>query len=314
MLTARSIRFVLAFLLVSALAAYSGQRAVAGTTGGLNGSVSTADGRPIAAARVSVASPSQIASTTTDERGDFSFLSLSPDTYVVSVEAKGFGSVTIRNVTIVADQARSVSAMLLREIGHVSQKLSDLVRPGTTTDVYSVGPDAAKAAEALGGGANLQNAYSAIATVPGVFLDHGQNGADQSIYIRGGTPSEVGFEYDGVPVSRAFDLAPAHTLSNLGQQELQVYTAGGDAGSSASGSSGFINQVIRTGTYPGFADANLGFGSTSYYHGLTVEAGGASPNRNFSYFVGTGGYNQSYLLRSIQWCEPTCGNPEYLAV
>ena len=288
----------LAAIVAGCLVAFSALTPVAaGTTGALTGVVTDAQARPVSAARVSVSSPAQIASATTDGSGSFAFLSLAPDIYTVSVEKNGYEPIAVRNVRILADQTRSLSVVVhpeLREIGRVSTQLSDIVRPGTTNDVYSIGPAAAEAAQALGGGANLQNTYSAIAAVPGLFHPPGQVGAGQVLYVRGGDLYEVGYEYDGVPVTRAFDNAPAHTSGNLGQQELQVYTGGGGAGVSSSGTAGFINQVIRTGTYPGFANATLGIGSPPFYHGLTLEVGGASPNRNFSYFAGLSGYNQDY--------------------
>ena len=70
------------------------------------------------------------------------------------------------------------------------------------------------------------------------------------VYIRGGNYDQIGYEFDGVPVNRSFDNYPGSTAGTLGQQELQVYTGGGTAGESASGLAGFINQVIKTGTFP----------------------------------------------------------------
>jgi hypothetical protein len=283
--------------LVFALAAVSQGLVYAGTTGSLSGTVDDAFGHAIQNARVAVVSPSQRETTTSDARGAFSFASLAPDRYDVSVEREGYEPLVLRDVRVTADQTRTLTAVVTRvflRIGRVSATSSGLVRPGTTQSVYSVAPAIAEAAEAIGAGANLQNAYSAISTVPGVYLPFGQQGAEQNIYIRGGDATEVGYEYDGVPVNRAFDNTPAHTTANLGQQELQVYTSGGDYGASSSGTAGFINQVIRTGTYPGFADAKLGFGSPTFYHGLTVEAGGATPDHRFSYYAGLGGYNQDY--------------------
>ena len=64
--------------------------------------------------------------------------------------------------------------------------------------------------------------------------------------IRGGDYAQVGYEFDGVPTNKAFDNYPANTLSSLGQQEVQIYT-GPPVNAEASGSSGFINQVVRTG-------------------------------------------------------------------
>ena len=61
-----------------------------------------------------------------------------------------------------------------------------------------------------------------------------------------------------------FDNYPGSTAGSLGQQELQVYAGGGTAGESASGLAGFINQVIKTGTFPGYATVSGGIGSTTY--------------------------------------------------
>lgn len=97
---------------------------------------------------------------------------------------------------------------------------------------------------------------------------------------------------DGVPVNRSFDNYPSGTASSLGQQELQVYTGAAPANAEGQGLSGFINQVIRTGTYPGFASTDIGIGGPAFYHKANFEFGGATPNRNFSYYVGVGGYNQ----------------------
>ena len=78
------------------------------------------------------------------------------------------------------------------------------------------------------------------------------------MYIRGGNFDQVGYEFDGVPVNRSFDNYPGGTAGTLGQQELQLYAGGGTAGESASGLAGFINQVIKTGTFPGYANVSAG--------------------------------------------------------
>jgi hypothetical protein len=111
-------------------------------------------------------------------------------------------------------------------------------------------------------------------------------------YIRGSAYSQVGYEFDGVPVNRAFDNYQANSLSSLGQQELQVYTGGSPSGASSATLGGFINQVIKTGTYPGFGTLKGGIGAPGFYHALTAEAGGANPSRTFSYYVGLMGFNQ----------------------
>ncbi len=184
----------------------------------------------------------------------------------------------------------------LSTIAHVTSTGSGaLVKSGTTADVYSVNAAAQQAAAALGGGGGLNSAYSAVASVPGAYVPGNQTGYYQTVIIRGGDYDQVGYEFDGVPVNRSFDNYPSSSASSLGNSEVQVYT-GANAGRTrkARASPGYINQVIRTGTYPGFADGQLGIATPAFYHRAMVEAGGATPDRLFSYYVGVAGYNQAF--------------------
>jgi len=284
---------VAVLLLVSLL--LQGTLVLAGTTGSLSGKV-LAGSAPVASAKVTATSPSQTVSTTTDSSGNFSFASLAPDTYTVSVEKQGYEPVAQAGVSVFADQSQTLTIAArkaLQEIGRVTARAStDLVKPGTTADVYSVNALQQSKFSGLGGGGGLNNAYSAIASVPGAYVPTNQSGYFQTIHIRGGDYDQVGYEVDGVPVNRSFDNYPSGTASSLGQQELQVYTGAAPANAEGQGLSGFINQVIRTGTYPGFASTDIGIGGPAFYHKANFEFGGATPNRNFSYYVGVGGYNQ----------------------
>src|ERR1700748_3659676 len=59
---------------------------LAQTTGSLSGTVvETGTTTPISGAKVTADSPSQTSSATTDSNGKFSFISLPPDTYTVSI-------------------------------------------------------------------------------------------------------------------------------------------------------------------------------------------------------------------------------------
>jgi hypothetical protein len=288
---------VAVLVLVSLL--LQGTWVLAGTTGSLSGTVvDSASNAPIAQATVTATSPSQTVSTKTDNGGHFTFASLAPDTYTVSIEKEGYDPVAQAGINVFADQEQTLrfaTQKALREIGRVtSRAATDLVKPGTTADVYSVNALQQSKFSGVGGGGGLNNAYSAIATVPGAYVPTNQAGYFQTISIRGGDYDQVGYEVDGVPVNRSFDNYPSGTASSLGQQELQVYTGAAPANAEGQGLSGFINQVIRAGTYPGFIDADLGIGGPTYYHKASLEFGGATPNRNFSYYVGLGGYNQDF--------------------
>jgi hypothetical protein len=285
-------------LLLPVLFISQGTLALAGTTGGLSGTVTDTSGKPIAGATVKAVSASQIANTVTDAGGHFNFLSLQPDTYTLQIHKDNFRDISEAGVSIFADQTQTLTFQMqsaLKTIATVTSTAAGaLVKSGVGQDVYSVSSGQIAASSSLGGGGNLNSAYSAIASVPGVNVPIGGAGWGQDVYIRGSQSFFTSFEYDGVPVNRAFDNYNSSTESNLGLQELQVYTGGGPASNSSSGTSGFINQVIKTGTYPGYGTLTGGVATDAFYHQAKVEVGGATPDRNFSYYAGISGYNQAY--------------------
>ncbi len=276
-----------------------GTWALAGVTGNLTGSVKDANGAPIAGVLIQASAPSETRTATTDAGGHFVILSLNPDTYTVNLTREGYQSVSFPGVTVFADQSQNVAYTMVKTLKTIarvtSQAGASLVKSGVGSDLYSVNAAQASAAAALGGGGNLNNAYSAMASVPGVQTSTGGMGWDfNAAYVRGQNSYYTGYEYDGIPVNRAFDNYNSSTESTLGLQELQVYTGGGPASVASAGTAGFINQVIKTGTFPGFATANLGLGTPTFYHQAEVEAGGSTPDRTFSYYVALSGYNQQY--------------------
>lgn len=290
------IRTFVATLLVAALLPLA---AAAGTTGSIVGRiVDAADQAPLANVTISVTSASQAATTQTDASGTYRFLSLIPDTYTVSITHDGYDTLSQAGVSVFADQAQTLNLAMVKTLKTIAKVTSratgNLVKPGTTSDVYSVNSTMASAAAGLTGSGSLSNAYGAVASVPGVQIDGGEQGWFQTVHIRGGDIDQVGYELDGIPVNRVYDNAPMTMLSSLGQQELQVYTGGTPASADAQGISGYVNQVVKTGTFPGFGNANLALGSPTFYHSASIEAGGSTPDRRFSYYVGLGGSNQDY--------------------
>ncbi|MGC1380335.1 MAG: TonB-dependent receptor [Candidatus Baltobacteraceae bacterium] len=271
----------------------------AGTTGGINGIVTEAGtSKPIAGVKIAVTSPSQSAIATTDAGGRFAIVSLAPDEYTVALQKDGYAPISYAGVTVLADAQQTLTLSLhvaLKTIANVtSRSASSLVKPGTTADLYSINAAAQDRTAVLGGGGALNSAYSAIASVPGAYVPANQNGYLQAVHVRGGDASEVGYEFDGIPVNRAFDNYPSGSLSSLGQLELQVYTGATPSNAEAQGLAGFVNQVIKTGTSPGYGTANVSLGTPIFYHSANLEVGGATPDRGFSYYVGLGGYNQDY--------------------
>jgi outer membrane receptor protein involved in Fe transport len=296
-------RSVVAAFLVLTFVLQGTTSVLAGTTGAISGTVIDAtSNQPIAGAKVTASSPSQSATTTTGPDGRYSFLSLSPDTYTVTAAAGSkYEQSSVSGINVLADANQTVTVSQptkLKTIGSVtSRAVSSLVKPGTTADVYSISASAQDKASNLGGGGTLNSAWSALSSVPGVYVAPGLNGyigAGASMSIRGGDYDQIGYELDGIPVNRAFDSYPSNSLSALGQQELQVYTGAAPANAEAQGISGYINQVIRTGTAPATRTLDLAAGAPTMYNKVAFETGGANPSRTFSYYLGLGGYAQNF--------------------
>ena len=293
-------RSLVALTALLALIAGQGTWALAGVTGNIQGTVRDTSGAPVADVQVEAVAPSMTRSATTDAGGHFVILTLAPDTYTVNLTKAGYQSIAIPGVTVFADQTQSVAYTMTKTLKTIARVTSAaggaLVKSGVGSDLYTVNAAQASAAAALGGGGNLNNAYSAMASVPGVQTSQGGMGWDfNAAYVRGQNSYYTGFEYDGIPINRSFDYNSG-TESSLGLQQLQVYTGGGPSSVATAGTAGFINQVIKTGTFPGFATANLGFASPTFYHQAQVEIGGSTPDRTFSYYVGLLGYNQDYRI------------------
>jgi hypothetical protein len=272
----------------------------AGTTGALSGHVvDSVTQAPVAGARVTAVSPSQSESTTTDANGAYAFVSLAPDTYTVTVQLAGYDTSTQPGINVLADQTQTLTIVLKKSatvLGtiHVVATQSALVKGGVSSDVYSVSGATGAAATALGGSGNLNTAYSQMAAVPGVSAVQGQQGWYQPIYIRGGDLDQVGWEFDGIPVNRTYDNAPQTFLSNLGQQELQVYTGGTSANADASGIAGYVNQVVKRGTEPDSQTLDLGMGGPAQYNKVSLEFSGATSDNKFSYYLGSSVVDQGY--------------------
>jgi Carboxypeptidase regulatory-like domain/TonB-dependent Receptor Plug Domain len=289
---------------------------LAGTTGALTGYVVVQSGAPLASAKVTASASSQTATSDTDARGHFAFVSLSPDTYTLTASKDGYETVSQPGITVIADNTRTVTITMqpsVKTIGVVTTRAAaELVKPGTTADVYSVNAATSAKVASLGGGGSLNQAYAALAATPGVAVYPGQSGWFQAIYIRGGDYDQVGYEFDGVPMLRSYDNYPATTANTLGQQELQVYTGAAPADAQGQGLSGYINQVVKSGTYPGFSTVTMGIGTPTLYNGYNFEVGGATPDRNFSYYVASthsaqdfryGDQNNAASLQS-EWGAP----------
>ena len=163
-------RAALAIVALAAIVATSQITSTAGTTGGLSGTVLSAPyGEPIANATVRVESSTQIASTHTDARGNFTFVSLTPDVYDVAVERLGFNRWRERGVVVFADSTTRISAQLSLAtiVSVLYHDFTSLVKPRIVSDVYTY--SAARVALAPQPSAN----YWVLRVTPGITFGAG---------------------------------------------------------------------------------------------------------------------------------------------
>jgi len=264
------------------------QVAFAGTTGNITGVVKDAAGKPLADVKVAAAAPSQSLTGTTDAHGYYSLVNLIPDTYTLSFQKSGYQATSVPGVTVLQDQTVTVNQQMqteLKTIANVTASgTSNLVKPDQGSDVYTIG--GAQLTAATNPTGSLETIYQWLAVTPGVTA----NGFPAQPRIRGGQVTDLGYEFEGIPIQDRMVGFFTTNLSNTGLSNVEVYT-GGLAGAGAVNGTGYFNSVLKTGTYPGFSSLSLQASTPEANQYLTFEHGWASADRRFSAYVGFTGVN-----------------------
>ncbi len=262
--------------------------ALAGNTGTISGVVKDPSGKPLAGVAVTATSPSQTASTHTDAHGFYSLEPLLFDTYTISFSLQGYGKISVPGVVVLQNQNSRVDTTMrptLQTIAHVQTTAgSTLVKPGEGSDVYNVSGQEMTAVTNPGG--LHETLYQWTAIVPGVT----GTGFPAQPRVRGGEVTDLGYEFEGVPIQDNIVGFFTTNLSNIGVANLEVYTGGLDAEDSGNGT-GYLNSVLMTGTYPGFSNLSAEITGPDYNHILRFESGYATPDHRWSYYVGFDGVN-----------------------
>jgi hypothetical protein len=273
------------------LAGLSTFRASAQTanTGGIVGVVTDASGKPLADVRVTASAPSQTASAVSSANGFYSILSLIPDTYTVSFQKEGYTAVSVPGITVVQEQTQRVNEQMRTELRTIAtvraSGASNLVKPNETGDVYTVsGAQLTAATNPVG---SLETIYQWMAITPGVTAT-----INSQPRIRGGQVTDLGYEFEGIPIQDRIVGFFTTNLSNTGLSNVELYT-GGLAGAGAVNGTGYFNSVLKTGTYPGFSSVSYTASTPEQNQYLQFEYGAATPNHRFSYYVGFTGVNSA---------------------
>ena len=238
----RSAVLVLPATLLAATIAFA---QIPSPTGNLYGTALDPDGNSLPGVRVTLAGPGASQETTTDSKGDFHFLNLSPGAYSVSLERAGFETVH-RDVAV----ALGKNAVLSVSLGVAGTSEAVTVRSeGAAVDTRKTETGATFSRAELDNIPTTRDPWGVLRQVPGVLLASIDNGGEQT----GQQPTFVGkgshadqntYNLDGVAISIAGFTPLFFDFDSL--ESIGIATGGSDPSLSSPGVS--LNLVTKRGT------------------------------------------------------------------
>lgn len=274
-------------LLLSSLFALPASAQTA-TTGAISGTITDTSNKPLADVRITASSPSQTATATTNARGFYSIVNLSPDTYTVSFQKQGYTASSVPGITVFQLQTATLNEQLqtqLRTIAVVrATGGSNLVKSNQGSDVYNV--TGAQLTAATNPVDTHETLYQYLAVTPGVT----STGPNAQPRVRGGQVTDLGYQFEGIPIQDRITGFFTTNLANIGISNIEVYTGGLPASGSTNGT-GYFNSVLKTGSYPGYTQLSYQVTSPAGNQFLTFERAGGTPNHKFTYYIGFDGVN-----------------------
>jgi hypothetical protein len=278
-------RFVVSLLLTVALFSSTvGTLFAAGTTGSINGTVTDATGAPVDGVTVTATSPTGQFKATTNAKGFFAILGISPDTFIVSFTKRGFEQQQLTGINIVQDGSTELNVKLskaLKTVATVSARgKSGAYQPDQTQDTYTLGQDQITTAEGRDKNTSESNL---LGSLPGASFD-----SSGYPVLRGGRENEEGYQFEGVPIVDSFTNQFTNSLSVNGINSFQLTPGAGNASNGNAGT-GAVNFTVKRGTYPGFGSFEGEAESEVFAHQISLEYGIANPSgtiSNYASFIG----------------------------
>jgi hypothetical protein len=274
-------RALLTLLVFSGLAFGQGTGVLAGTTGGIQGTVTNASGSPVANVQISAVAPSYSVKTVTGSNGFYALTGLPPDTYTVTFTAPGFAATVVAGITVSQDQTYSLNHTLVVDVKTLGRTVvrgtTSLLQPKATVDQYTV---TSQSIQNITGTPQNISETAVLNTLPGITTD-----SSGYPVIRGGAQNEEGYELDGIDATDPLTGQFINSLSLVGDSRIVVSTGGYDV-SNGNTNAGVINSVIKRGAYPGNGQTTATMNFQNFDHRLAAEWGNATPDNRFSYFFG----------------------------
>jgi outer membrane receptor protein involved in Fe transport len=252
-------------------------RAVAQTTGAIDGVVSDTGGASLPGAKVEAKSPSLqgVRSVATDVAGRYRFSSIPPGTYTVTVSLAGFRSVQRNGIVVTLDGTASVPFRL--DISKTTEIVVTGEMPVVDTTDTTTGINIRQ--DVVGKMPLGRNYAAAVAMNPGVSIDPGDTqGRALAFSIYGATSIENQYLVDGVNTTNVIRGFQGKALSQEFVEEVQIKTGGYEA-EYGRAMGGIINVVTKSGGNAFKGDAFGYFQSKSL---TAARKGDATTDENFT--------------------------------
>lgn len=283
-----------------------------GTQGVLSGKVVDKDTmKGLDRVFVTAKSSSDTYTSTTDANGYFSIAGVPAGYYDVSLERVGYQVATFNYILVSGDASTNLQLPLLSEAIEVkgvtvTAARAPITNPRQTMTNYGYSSDEVKkvfpgpqnlGATAFGGDQGLGAVYN---TLPGVSLGFDAYYGAASPHIRGGTGSDIGYAFDGVPTYESITNTFGTNLTFVGTGRTDFYV-GGYPAPYGNFLSGFVNQVVKRGS--GSMHANI-----EYQTGFWADTGSRLPSYDTATgtipsYNGQGAYSPTNINIEIQGKE-----------
>lgn len=260
---------------------------------------------------VSATSPGAHYTTTTDARGEYTFLGIQPDTYTLSFTSTRYASLSIPGITVLSGTVQSFDVALtfsLRTIAAVKSKprtsAGSAFQPGMTIDNYTVTD---RQIQLVQGKEFNVDENQLLRSIPSVTIDK-----SGTVSIRGGFAFEAGYEFEGIDYTTPTPNLQ-NALQNIGNFGLlngvgsvQLIPGAGDATHGNTGT-GLVLLTAKHGEYPGTLHADFEMYSYPYLHQLGLEWGIGDPNQRITNFASFLGVRRNYQYGLVGTAANTLG-------
>jgi len=275
--------FAFTFFLAVVLLIASPMISRADVTGNIQGTVTNEAGQPLAGAVVSLitgnGAPQKF---TTKADGKFFFVGIQNGNYSISAQLVTFDT-GIVGVAVQQDNTSTVTLALKKKVVStgVTRGTVSAVRRTDTQTQYVITQRTEQLTKSQPN--NLYQFPGLTFGQPGVTPDSGGY-----THIRGSSENQVGFTYDGIPITRPTDNQFSTNLITVGLKSANLYTGGADASYGGS-TGGFINLVSASGRdlHGGVTEYTSSLGHNYNYAGTNTQYGNVLLGGKLDYYIST---------------------------